>query len=28
LKKIIKDVDHLGYLGEFTKGEIAKQIFI
>ncbi len=24
LKKIIKDVDHLGYLGEFTKGEIAK----
>lgn len=24
LKKIIKDVDHLGYLGDFTKGEIAK----
>jgi phosphatidylinositol alpha-1,6-mannosyltransferase len=24
LKKIIKDVDHLGYLGEYTKGEIAK----
>ena len=24
LRKIIKDVDHLGYLGEFTKGEIAK----
>ena len=24
LKKIIRDVDHLGYLGEFTKGEIAK----
>ena len=24
LKKIIKDVDHLGYLGNFTKGEIAK----
>lgn len=24
LKKIIKDVDHLGYLGEFTKAEIAK----
>ncbi|MGI9194902.1 MAG: glycosyltransferase family 4 protein [Candidatus Nanopelagicus sp.] len=24
LKKIIKDVDHLGYLGGFTKGEIAK----
>ncbi len=24
LKKIIKDIDHLGYLGDFTKGEIAK----
>ena len=24
LKKIIKNVDHLGYLGDFTKGEIAK----
>ena len=24
LKKIIMDVDHLGYLGDFTKGEIAK----
>ena len=24
LKKIIKDVDYLGYLGDFTKGEIAK----
>ena len=24
LRKIIKDVDHLGYLGQFTKGEIAK----
>ncbi len=24
LKKIINDVDHLGYLGDFTKGEIAK----
>ena len=24
LKKIIKAVDHLGYLGDFTKGEIAK----
>ena len=24
LKKIIKDVDYLGYLGEFTKGEISK----
>ena len=24
LRKIIKDVDHLGYLGQFTKSEIAK----
>lgn len=24
LRKIIKDVDHLGYLGQFTKGEIVK----
>jgi phosphatidyl-myo-inositol dimannoside synthase len=24
LKKIIKDVDYLGYLGEFTNGEISK----
>lgn len=24
LKKIIKDVDHLGYLGDFTKSEIVK----
>ena len=24
LRKIIKNVDHLGYLGDFTKGEIAK----
>ena len=24
LKKIIKDIDYLGYLGEFTKGEISK----
>ena len=24
LRKIIKDIDHLGYLGQFTKGEIVK----